>query len=144
MAELTVARSRQAQANVGTLTSTRFAPVAQAIMRVGVGLLFMQHGAQKLFGVLGGQQVELLSQYGVAGVLEFFGGALVVLGLFTRPVAAVLALLMVVAYAIAHAPVGGLPIQNGGGLALLFALIFGFLAASGAGAWSLDGRLRTR
>ena len=126
-----------------------FAPAAQAALRIGAGLLFMQHGAQKLFGLLGGAggsgaPAELLSQYGLAGVLEFFGGALVVLGLLTRPVAAVLALLMVVAFGIGHAPQGGFPVENGGELALLYALVFAFLAAAGPGAWSLDGRLRSR
>lgn len=124
-----------------------FAPAAQAALRVGAGLLFMQHGAQKLFGLLGGAggsgaPVELVSQMGLAGVLELFGGALLVLGLLTRPVAAVLAVLMVVAFAIAHAPQGGFPVENGGEMALLYALVFAFFAGSGPGAWSLDARLR--
>ena len=124
-----------------------FTPAAQGVLRIGAGLLFMQHGAQKLFGLLGGVDgagatAPLLSQFGLAGVLEFFGGALLVLGLLTRPVAAVLTLLMVAAYAIAHLPQGAVPILNGGELALLYALVFGFLAAGGPGAWSLDRRLR--
>ena len=65
-------------------------------------------------------------------------------GLFTRPVAAVLALQMVVAYFIAHAPQGVVPVQNGGELALIYALVFTFLAGSGSGAWSLDGLRRRR
>jgi putative oxidoreductase len=138
----TLRRPLLAPSRFDRITAIRFAPAAQAILRIGAGLLFMQHGAQKLFGVMGGQQVELMSQLGVAGLLEFIGGALVVAGLFTRPVAALLALLMVVAYAIAHAPQGSLPIQNGGELALLYALLFGYLAASGAGALSLDARLQ--
>ncbi len=138
-----------------TATSPRFsapsartvAPTLQAVLRVGAGLLFMQHGAQKLFGLLGGAggsgaPAELFSQYGLAGVLEFFGGASLVLGLLTRPVAAVLALLMVIAYVIAHASQAVFPVQNGGELALLYALVFAFLAANGPGAWSLDARLR--
>ena len=127
------------------LSVPALAPVLQAVLRIGAGLLFMQHGTQKLFGLLGGAggsgaPAELLSQYGLAGVLEFFGGALVVLGLLTRPVAAVLTLLMVVAYFVGHGYQGGFPIQNGGELALLYALVFAFLAGNGAGAWSLDGR----
>ena len=127
------------------LATPALAPVAQAVLRIGAGLLMMPHGAQKLFGALGGAggsgaPAPLLSQYGLAGVLEFFGGALLVLGLFTRPVAAVLALLMGAAYAIAHAGQGLWPILNGGELALLYALVFVFLAAGGPGAWSLDGR----
>lgn len=125
-----------------SLDTTAFVPVAQAVLRIGAGLLFMQHGAQKLFGLLGGTSAELLSQNGVAGVLEFFGGALIVAGLFTRPVAAVLTLQMIVAYFI-HASRAVFPIQNGGELALLYALIFGFFAIAGPGAWSADG-LRAR
>jgi putative oxidoreductase len=105
----------------------------------------MQHGAQKLFGLLGGVDgsggsVELVSQMGLAGVLEFFGGLCLVLGLFTNVVAAVLVLLMLAAYFIAHFPQGGFPVQNGGELALLYALVFLFLAAAGAGPWSIDDR----
>lgn len=138
-----------ASSRLSELAVPTFAPIAHAVLRIGAGLLFMQHGAQKLFGLLGGVDgngatVELLSQFGLAGVLEFFGGALVVLGLFTRPVAAVLTALMVAAYFIAHAFQAVFPVQNGGELALLFALVFAFLAASGPGAWSLDGRRRSR
>jgi putative oxidoreductase len=149
MTSQTQALPTTAPARLPALAIPRLAPVALALLRVGFGLLFMQHGAQKLFGLLGGVDgsgatVALLSQYGIAGVLECFGGALVVLGLLTRPVAAVLGLLMVAAYFIAHAPQGGLPVQNGGELALLYAFGFLFLAAAGAGRWSLDGWLRRR
>ena len=120
-------------------------PVTQAVLRIGAGLLFMQHGAQKLFGLLGGVDgagatVPLVSQLGLAGVLELGGGLLLVLGLFTRPVAALLALEMLAAYAIAHLPQGGFPVQNGGELALLYALVFVFFAGAGAGPASLDGQ----
>lgn len=136
--------SRQTTPNrLAFLDTATLAPVAQAVLRIGAGLLFMQHGAQKLFGFLGDTPVELFSQMGVAGVLEFFGGALIVVGLLTRPVAAVLTLLMVVAYVVAHAFQAVFPVENGGELALLYALIFGFLAAAGPGAWSVDG-LRAR
>lgn len=141
----TTTASTTASSRFTTIAVPSFAPLVYAVLRIGAGLLFMQHGVQKLFGLLGGAggtgaPVELISQFGLAGVLEFFGGALIVLGLFTRPVAALLALQMVAAYFIAHLPQGGFPIQNGGELALLFALVFGFLAAAGAGTWSLDGR----
>ncbi len=144
MAQTTDSPSRTAALSTATLTWG-----ALAVLRIGAGLLFMQHGAQKLFGLLGGAggsgaPVELLSQLGFAGVLEFFGGALIVLGLLTRPVAALLALLMVIAYGIAHAPQGFVPVQNGGELALIYALVFAFLAAAGAGAWSVDGLRSTR
>lgn len=123
-----------------------FAPAALAILRIGAGLLFMQHGLQKLFGLLGGfggtpgGTAPLASLMGLAGVLELVGGALLVAGLFVRPVALILAAEMVVAYFYAHLPQGGAPVQNGGELALLYALVFGFLAARGAGPVSVDAR----
>lgn len=143
-----ISASDSSQSSV--LAGVTLASGAHGLLRIGAGLLFMQHGAQKLFGLLGGAggsgaPVELMSQLGVAGVLEFFGGALVVLGLATRPVAAVLALLMIVAYFIAHATQAVFPVQNGGELALIYALVFTFLAGSGPGGWSLDAlRRRTR
>jgi putative oxidoreductase len=120
------------------------------VLRVGAGLLFMQHGAQKVlgwFGGFGGQPgatAELFSQMGLAGVLELFGGLLVVVGLFVRPVSAVLVLLMLAAYGIAHMPRGGVPVQNGGELALLYALIFAYFAAKGAGSASVDRVIERR
>ena len=106
---------------------------AYVLLRTGAGLLFMAHGLQKLFGLFGGVgnggTVPLASRLGVAGGLELIGGLLLVLGLFTRPVALVLAGQMVVAYVVAHLPRGLVPLQNGGELALLYALIFVFLAA---------------
>lgn len=119
---------------------------AHAILRIGAGLLFMQHGAQKLFGWFGGVDgsgatAELVSQFGLAGVLEFFGGAMIVIGLFTRPVAAILLIEMVVAYFQAHIPQGLVPIQNGGELALLYALTWLYFASSGAGPASVDSRI---
>jgi putative oxidoreductase len=101
---------------------------AYVLLRAGTGLLFMAHGLQKLFGLFGGSVVPLASRMGVAGVLELVGGVLLILGLFTRPVALVLAGEMLVAYVIAHLPRGPVPLQNGGELALLYALIFIFLA----------------
>jgi putative oxidoreductase len=119
-------------------------PATHALLRIGAGLLFMQHGAQKLLGWLGGfggepgATAELFSLMGLAGVLELFGGLLIVLGLLTRPVALLVALEMVSAYFMAHQPRGGFPIQNGGELALLYALVFVFLLANGSGPVSLD------
>lgn len=114
---------------------------AHALLRVGAGLLFLQHGLQKLFGLLGGTVVPLASLMGVAGILELVGGALLVVGLWTRPVALVLALEMLGAFAIAHLPRGGWPIENGGELPLLYAVVFLLLAAWGPGPASLDARL---
>jgi putative oxidoreductase len=114
---------------------------ALTLLRVVAGLLLMQHGVQKLFGWLGGTRVDTLaSQMGLAGVLETFGGLLVVLGLFTRPVAFVLAGEMAVAYFQVHAPNGLWPIRNRGELPVLLCFVFLFLAARGAGPWSLDAR----
>jgi putative oxidoreductase len=115
---------------------------AHALLRIGAGLLFLQHALQKLFGLLGGTPVPLSSMLGAAGVIELVGATLLVLGLWTRPVALVLAGEMVAAFLIAHLPRGGWPIQNGGELPLLYALIFLFLAAAGAGPASVDAARR--
>ena len=110
-------------------------------MRIVIGLLFLEHGSQKLFGVPGSQHAPsapLLSLIGVAGVLEFCGGLFVLIGLFTRPIAFILSGQMAVAYFIAHAPRGLLPIINGGELAVLYCFVFLYLAFAGAGPWSFD------
>jgi putative oxidoreductase len=122
-------------------TAVAIAHVAYAALRIGAGLLFMQHGVQKLFGMLGGRTAPLVSLFGLAGVLEFVGGLLIVLGLFTRPVALVVCAEMIVAYFMSHAPRGPWPVQNAGELALLYALVFAFLAAHGAGPFSVDRTL---
>jgi putative oxidoreductase len=127
-------------------TST-FRSIALNLLRIVAGLLFMQHGAMKLFGALGGVDgeggtVPVGSLFWVAGVLEVFGGAAVVLGLFTRVVAFVLSGEMAVAYFKAHLPRGFWPIENGGEPAALFCFIFLFLAANGGGRFSLDGLFR--
>ena len=121
-----------------TAAAIRLGPAFHAVLRVGAGLLFMLHGLQKIFGLFGGRQVELASQMGVAGLLELVGGLLIVVGLFTRPVAAVLVLEMLAAIVIAHLPRGINPLQNGAELPLLYALIFAFFAANGAGPASVD------
>lgn len=123
-------------------------PPLHALLRIGSGLLFMQHGAQKLLGWFGGFGGEpgatapIASMMGVAGVVELVGGAMIVVGLLTRPIAAVLVLQMIAAYVIAHLPQGGAPIVNQGELALLYALVFAFLAAAGAGPASVDAAIR--
>ena len=111
-------------------TRLQLGETGYVVLRVGAGLLFLCHGLQKLFGFFGGQAVPLASQMGVAGVLELVGGTLLVLGLLTRPVAIVLAAEMLIAYLIAHLPRGVWPLQNGGEPALLYLLIFVFLALS--------------
>ncbi len=124
------------------------APATRALLRIGVGLLYMEHGLQKLFGLFGGftgtpgTTAPLASQMGLAGVLETFGGLLLVLGLFTRPVALLLACEMLVAFFQAHFPRGGWPIENQGEVPLLYLLVFLFFAGNGAGVASLDGTPR--
>jgi putative oxidoreductase len=122
----------------------RLGDVTLGLLRAVTGFLFLQHGAQKLFGALGGQVVPRMSLFGLAGVLEFFGGVLILFGLFTRPVALVLSGEMAVAYWMVHAPRGGLPIGNGGEPAVLYCFVFLFLFANGGGDLSVDGWLRRR
>jgi putative oxidoreductase len=129
-------------------TIASIAPWTHALLRIGAGLLYMEHGLQKLFGMFGGMgstpgaTVPLVSLMGLAGVLETFGGLLLVLGLLTRPVAFVLAGEMLVAFFKVHLPQGGAPIQNHGELPLLYMLVFLFLVGHGAGRASLDARSR--
>lgn len=119
---------------------------SHAALRIGVGFLLLQHGLQKLFGFFGdlggvpGEPVPFAPLMGMAGTLELLGGVLLVVGLFTRPVAIVLLGEMVVAYLVAHAPNGPWPITNGGELVLLYGLAFYWLAAHGGGPASLDDR----
>ena len=108
------------------------------VFRVFVGLLFMQHGAQKLFGWFGGNPVDLLSLFGLAGVIEFLGGLAIVLGLLANWAALISAVEMAVAYFMVHFPNGWVPIQNNGELALLFFAAFLVLVIYGSGKWSLD------
>jgi len=116
------------------------------LLRVVAGFLFIQAGSVILFGWFGGMpggaKVPLMSQTGIGGVLEFFGGILIMLGLFTRPVAFILSGMMAVAYWQFHFPHGHWPVQNQGMAAVLFCFIFLYMAAQGAGEWSLDGLIR--
>ena len=116
----------------------RFAPYLYAVLRIVVGLAFAQHGAQKLFGALGGQAVSLGTQRGLAGVIEFVGGIMISLGLFTSPIAFLASGEMAWAYFQSHAPRGLWPIQNGGELAVLYCFIFLYVAAAGSGKLSID------
>ena len=129
-------------------TAARYAPHAQALLRIVAGYLFMMHGVAKLFHVPHVAMydgVKLVSLIGLAGVLEIVGGALLIVGLFTRVTAFVLSGEMAVAYFMAHASKGDplMPMLNEGEPAVLFCFIFLFLAAAGAGAWSIDAT-RTR
>lgn len=106
----------------------RLTETAYVILRMATGLLFLCHGLQKLFGLFGGTVVPLASRMGFVGVLELVGGLLLVFGVFVRPVAAVLALEMVGAYVMAHLPRSPWPLENGGEVAVLYFVIFVFLA----------------
>jgi putative oxidoreductase len=122
----------------------RLQPYALSLLRVVTGFLFLLHGVQKLFGLLGGTQVRVFTLPWFAGVLELVGGALFLLGLFTRPVAFVLSGLMAFAYFIAHAPQGFWPVVNRGELAVLYCFVFLYYVTAGAGPISLDRRLRRK
>jgi len=117
-----------------------------SVLRIVAGLLFMLHGTQKMFGFPPNPQMpamhfNLMSQIGLAGVLETFGGLAIVLGLFTRPVAFLLAGEMAVAYFQAHFPRGFYPVVNGGEPAVLYCFVFLYLMLAGAGPWSIDALL---
>jgi putative oxidoreductase len=119
----------------------RTAEPLYALVRIVAGLLFSCHGAQKLFGVLGGQKVEggLMT---LAGVIELIGGLLIALGLFTGLAAFVSSGQMAVAYFMAHAPQGFWPVVNKGELAVVYCFLFLYVAAKGAGIWSVDSARR--
>lgn len=118
--------------------------IGLGILRLVISFTFFCHGAQKLFGVLGGHRMPLASLFGLAGGLEFIGGILLFLGLFTRPVAFVLCGEMACAYFKAHFPHGFFPIKNGGELAVLYCFIFLLFALAGPGVPSIDVNLRNR
>ena len=123
-------------------------PLVRSVLRVVVGFTFSLHGFQKLLGLFGGMggkgaTAPLFSLMWTAGVLETFGGLLLIVGLFTRPVAFVLAGEMAFAYFRTHQPRGFWPIQNGGELAVLYCFFFLYLCAAGSGPVSLDRVFRT-
>jgi putative oxidoreductase len=117
-----------------------------SVLRIVAAFLFMLHGTQKLFAFPVSEPRDpaaLFSLMGLAGVLEVFGGLLLLLGLFTRPVAFVLAGEMAVAYFKSHFPEGFWPNLNRGELAALYCFLFLYLAAAGGGTWSLDQLLKS-
>ncbi len=129
---------------MNTQSLNRYAPQALAVLRIVAALLFMLHGSQKLLAFPAGQMpgpVELFSLFGIGGVLELVGGVLLLVGLFTRPVAFVLSGQMAVAYWMFHAPGSLYPVNNGGDAAILFCFFFLYLVFAGPGAWALDGKL---
>lgn len=135
---------------MGGQFQSRYRTIALNLLRITCGFLFMPHGAQKLFGLLGGyggqpgSTAPLFSLMGLAGFLEFFGGLAILFGLLTRPVAFILSGHMAAAYFTAHAPKEFWPLLNRGELAALYSLVFLFLAAAGGGDFSIDGLLKKR
>jgi putative oxidoreductase len=130
--------------NTDTKTN-RAVQITYFLLRIVAGLLFCQSGAVILFGWFGGMPggatVPLMSQTGIGGILEFFGGLAIIAGIGTRPVAFVLSGMMAIAYWQFHFPNGSWPVQNQGMPAVLFCFIFLYMAARGAGDWSLDALL---
>jgi putative oxidoreductase len=125
------------------MSCDRAAQFTYFLLRIVAGLLFLQFGAVILFGWFGGlpghaARPPLTSQMGIGGVLEFFGGIAIALGLGTRFVAIILSGMMAVAYWQFHAPNGPWPVQNQGVPAVLFCFLFLFMATQGGGPWSLD------
>ena len=120
-----------------------YSPYLYAVMRIVVGFSFACHGAQKLFGLLGGVDRQgapapLFSLFGFAGIIELVGGLLIAVGLLTGYAAFIASGQMASAYFIAHLPRGFWPILNTGELAVLYAFVFLYIASRGAGVWSID------
>ena len=123
-----------------------WAPRLLSILRIVAALIFFEHGTQKLLGFPPSDRgaPEMLSLSWIAGFLEITGGALLIVGLFTRPVAFILSGLMACAYWMAHAPQNVFPVLNGGDAAILYCFIFLYLVFAGPGPWSLDALVRRR
>lgn len=123
----------------------RYAPLVYPVLRMAAGLLFCLHGLPKLFGGFGRPApAEILSQMWFAGILEVFGGFLIMIGLGTAPVAFLASGQMAVAYFQAHFPRGFWPLLNGGELAALFCFVFLYFSTMGSGRWSVDALIRRR
>jgi putative oxidoreductase len=126
-------------AKLNTFYNT-WSPRLLSILRIVTAFVFMAHGSQKLFGIPAGPHasLQLFSLFGFAAVLEFFGGLLLFIGLFTRPVAFILSGLMAVAYFMVHAPMGFWPLLNKGELGVVYCFLFLYIAVTGGGSWSID------
>lgn len=124
-------------------------PHLKSILRIAAALMFIQAGTMKLFAFpIGmppsGGTVEIFSLMGLAGILETFGGALMLVGLFTRPTAFILAGEMAVAYFMAHFPMSFWTVLNGGQPAVLYCFIWLYMSAAGPGPWSMDAIMRRK
>jgi putative oxidoreductase len=131
--------SNQGQSVTIQDTAARYAPYVLSIVRIVAALLFFEHGTSRLFGWPSPLPTPApLSMYWFAGAIELVGGALLVLGLFTRPAALIMSGEMAFAYFISHAPAGFFPILNRGDAAILYCFIFLYIAFAGGGPWSVD------
>jgi putative oxidoreductase len=120
-----------------------WSPRILSVLRFITGFLFLWHGSQKLFNFPPAEKVSEASAFMTfTGILEFGGGVLILIGLFTRPVAFILSGMMAVAYFMAHASGGFLPLVNRGELAVVYCFIFFYLVFAGGGAWSVDRLIR--
>ena len=121
----------------------KWSPCVHAVVRIILGLLFLEHGTAKLLGFPPPTMAQpaLLSLLGIQGVIEIVGGLLVAIGLWTRPVAFILAGDMAVAYFMVHFPKSFFPLLNGGEAAVLYCFLFLYLFFRGAGPWSLDDKM---
>lgn len=126
---------------------SRYAPHLLGIARIVAGLLFLFHGLVKVLGFPPGAQPgqqELVTLFGIGGLIELVAGTLIMLGLFTRPAAIIASGEMAVAYWMFHAPSGLYPVMNGGDAAILYCFFFLYLVAAGPGAFSIDGARERR
>jgi len=122
-------------------------PRVLSVLRIVVAFLYMEHGSMKLLGYPPSEMfkgLQIFSLIGFAGVLELFGGALLIIGLFTRPVAFILSGEMAVAYFMAHAPHGFLPVVNKGEAAVFYCFVFFYFFFAGGGEWSVDALIKRR
>ncbi|MDT0683947.1 DoxX family protein [Roseicyclus sp. F158] len=118
---------------------TAHAPKMLSVLRIVSALIFLAHGTQKLLNFpASDMNPPLLSMFGIAGLIELVGGILLLIGLFTRPVAFICSGLMAAAYFIAHAPQSAFPALNGGDAAILYCFVFLYFVFSGPGVWSVD------
>ncbi|MEO8752310.1 MAG: DoxX family protein [Casimicrobiaceae bacterium] len=125
--------------------SQTWSPRILSVLRIVTAFLFMVHGTSKLFNIpqqATARSLDLMSLIGVQGMLEFGGGLLLLVGLFSRPVAFILCGDMAVAYFMSHWPKSWLPYLNGGDAAVLYCFVFLYLWVAGPGPWSIDARLR--